>query len=69
MDFMPHLCQNLYLVVSGSGMHCNLSLFKNGENAFVDPRGDLELSETAYQFIAGVIKHANELHSSYKTQQ
>ena len=44
--------------VSGSGMHCNLSLFKNGENAFVDPSGDLELSETAYQFIAGVIKHA-----------
>ncbi|WP_342539657.1 type I glutamate--ammonia ligase [Heyndrickxia sp. FSL K6-6286] len=44
--------------VSGSGMHCNLSLFKNGENAFVDPSGNLELSETAYQFIAGVIKHA-----------
>ncbi len=44
--------------VSGSGMHCNLSLFKNGENAFVDPSGDLELSATAYQFIAGVIKHA-----------
>ncbi|MGE8203983.1 type I glutamate--ammonia ligase [Heyndrickxia sp. NPDC080065] len=44
--------------VSGSGMHCNLSLFKNGENAFVDPSGKLELSETAYQFIAGIIKHA-----------
>lgn len=44
--------------VSGSGMHCNLSLFKNGENAFFDPNGKIELSETAYQFIAGVIKHA-----------
>jgi len=44
--------------VAGSGMHCNVSLFKNGENAFFDPRGDLELSDTARQFIAGVIKHA-----------
>ncbi|CDQ39934.1 MULTISPECIES: type I glutamate--ammonia ligase [Virgibacillus] len=45
--------------VNGSGMHVNMSLFKNGENAFYDTKGDMELSETAYQFIAGVIKHAN----------
>ncbi|WP_100403272.1 type I glutamate--ammonia ligase [Bacillus sp. FJAT-42315] len=44
--------------VNGSGMHCNLSLFKNGENAFYDANGELELSETARQFIAGIIKHA-----------
>ncbi|MBW7651880.1 MULTISPECIES: type I glutamate--ammonia ligase [Anoxybacillus] len=44
--------------VNGSGMHCNLSLFKNGENAFFDPNGQLQLSETALQFIAGVLKHA-----------
>lgn len=44
--------------VSGSGMHCNLSLFQNGKNAFFDTNGEIELSETAYQFIAGVIKHA-----------
>ncbi|MEJ9212131.1 type I glutamate--ammonia ligase [Bacillus smithii] len=44
--------------VNGSGMHSNLSLFKGDENAFYDPNGRLELSETAYQFIAGVIKHA-----------
>jgi glutamine synthetase len=44
--------------VNGSGMHCNLSLFKGNENAFYDPNGSLELSETAYQFIAGIIKHA-----------
>lgn len=44
--------------VNGSGMHCNLSLFKNGENAFYDPSGNLELSDTARQFIAGVLKHA-----------
>ena len=44
--------------ISGSGMHCNVSLFKGKENAFYDTKGELELSETAYQFIAGVIKHA-----------
>ncbi|MGJ7920964.1 type I glutamate--ammonia ligase [Neobacillus sp. LXY-4] len=44
--------------VNGSGMHCNLSLFKDGENAFYDTSKPLELSETANQFIAGVIKHA-----------
>ncbi|MCQ6280077.1 type I glutamate--ammonia ligase [Bacillus sp. EB600] len=44
--------------VNGSGMHCNLSLFKNGENAFYDPSADLELSDNARHFIAGVLKHA-----------
>ncbi|QPC46438.1 type I glutamate--ammonia ligase [Mangrovibacillus cuniculi] len=44
--------------VNGSGMHANLSLFKGKENAFYDTTGKLELSETAYQFIAGIIKNA-----------
>ncbi|MCM2533347.1 type I glutamate--ammonia ligase [Neobacillus pocheonensis] len=44
--------------VNGSGMHCNLSLFTNGKNAFYEPTSDLELSETARQFIAGILKHA-----------
>lgn len=44
--------------VAGSGMHCNVSLFKNGKNAFFEPTGDLQLSSTARQFIAGIIKHA-----------
>ncbi len=44
--------------VNGSGMHCNLSLFNGNENAFFDESGELKLSETAYQFLAGIIKHA-----------
>ena len=43
--------------VNGSGMHFNLSLFKGEENAFFDKDGELQLSETAYQFMAGVLKH------------
>jgi glutamine synthetase len=44
--------------VAGSGMHCNLSLFKGGENAFFDQNADLQLSENARHFIAGILKHA-----------
>ncbi|MFD3445585.1 type I glutamate--ammonia ligase [Microbacteriaceae bacterium 4G12] len=44
--------------VNGSGMHCNLSLFRGKENAFYDESGDLQLSEAARHFIAGILKHA-----------
>ncbi|WP_010649177.1 type I glutamate--ammonia ligase [Oceanobacillus massiliensis] len=44
--------------VNGSGMHTNMSLFKDGKNAFFDESGDLELSGTAYNFLAGILKHA-----------
>lgn len=44
--------------VNGSGMHSNMSLFKGNENAFYDPNGEHMLSETAMQFIAGILEHA-----------
>ncbi|MEH7343399.1 type I glutamate--ammonia ligase [Bacillus sp. JJ1532] len=44
--------------VNGSGMHSNLSLFKNGENTFYETDGVLGLSDTARQFIAGILLHA-----------
>ncbi len=43
--------------VNGSGMHCNISLFNNGANAFFDESGERKLSKTAYQFMAGVLDH------------
>lgn len=64
--------------INGSGLHFHLSLFKNGENAFYEPKGKLEvwphqLSKTALQFIAGLFEHAegmaaitNPLVNSYK---
>ncbi len=59
--------------VSGSGMHINMSLQKNGHNIFYNPEGELELSEDAYHFIAGILAHAkgitaltNPLVNSYK---
>ncbi|KMK78186.1 type I glutamate--ammonia ligase [Alkalihalobacillus pseudalcaliphilus] len=60
---------------NGSGMHTNISLFneEKQENAFYDDSDHLGLSETAYQFIAGLIEHVkdfvavtNPLVNSYK---
>ncbi|QGP93668.1 Glutamine synthetase [Neomoorella glycerini] len=47
--------------INGSGMHVNISLSKDGRNAFYDPEDKLGLSQTAYQFIAGVMTHARAL--------
>ncbi|ABX41015.1 type I glutamate--ammonia ligase [Lachnoclostridium phytofermentans] len=59
--------------VDGSGMHINMSLEKDGMNCFYDPNDKLGLSEVAYQFIAGLMHHAesmtaitNPLVNSYK---
>lgn len=43
---------------AGSGMHLNQSLFKDGKNAFYDPNDSLGLSEVAYYYIGGILKHA-----------
>lgn len=44
--------------VNGSGMHFNLSLFTKDGNAFYDKDGDMELSDTARHFLAGILDHA-----------
>ena len=59
--------------INGSGMHTNMSLFKDGKNAFYDPDDPRGLSKTAYSFIAGLLAHVkgfaaitNPLVNSYK---
>ncbi|MCY7731873.1 type I glutamate--ammonia ligase, partial [Aerococcus urinaeequi] len=59
--------------INGSGMHCNMSLFKGSENVFFDADSESQLSETAMQFIAGILEHAkaitavaNPIVNSYK---
>ena len=44
--------------INGSGMHTHLSLFTEGENAFHDGADEFDLSETARQFVAGILDHA-----------
>ncbi len=59
--------------INGSGMHTNMSLFKNGKNVFFDEKGPLQLSNEAYWFIGGIMKHmrsivaiTNPIVNSYK---
>ncbi len=60
--------------VNGSGMHTHQSLLdKKGNNAFFDKDADLQLSDTALSYIAGILDHAaafvavtNPLVNSYK---
>ncbi|WP_461394520.1 glutamine synthetase family protein, partial [Deferrisoma sp.] len=60
--------------INGSGMHTNQSLFRlDGTTAFFDPEAPLQLSATARQYIAGILKNArsfvavtNPLVNSYK---
>lgn len=47
--------------INGSGMHMNMSLFKDGQNAFFDPGGPRQLSQDAYHYIGGLLNHARAL--------
>ena len=59
--------------INGSGMHTNMSLFKDGRNIFFDEKDVKGLSKEAYSFIGGLLEHvrgmtavANPLVNSYK---
>ena len=58
---------------NGSGMHINMSLTKDGKNIFNGENDQLGLSQEAYYFIGGIMKHmkgmaiiTNPLINSYK---
>ncbi len=80
---VKHVAQQFGLIASfmpkpifgqnGSGMHTHQSLFKKGENAFFDAKGEYQLSSVAHHYIGGLLKHArgmsaitNPLVNSYK---
>lgn len=45
----------------GSGMHTHMSLFEGDVNAFHEEGAQYQLSQTARRFMAGLLKHANEI--------
>jgi glutamine synthetase len=47
--------------INGSGMHTHGSLSKDGKNAFYDPKGDKQLSQTALYYIGGLLHHAKAI--------
>ena len=46
---------------SGSGMHTNVSLWKNDQNTFFDEASELELSQVGRYFCGGIMSHAKAL--------
>ncbi len=47
--------------INGSGMHCNVSLFKDGKNAFYDEKAEYQLSDTAKYAVGGILKHVKSI--------
>lgn len=45
----------------GSGMHTHMSLFEGERNAFYEEGAKYQLSKTGRHFIAGLLRHANEM--------
>jgi glutamine synthetase len=55
--FMP----KPFIDLTGSGCHAHVSLWRGDENVFADAGGELGLSALAYQFLGGVLGHAEAL--------
>ncbi len=49
--------------INGSGMHVHQSLFKGERNAFFDKNDEFYLSKIAKCYVAGLLKHAQEITS------
>ena len=61
--FMPKPFDHL----TGNGCHAHVSMqdIQTGRNVFEDPAGELGMSETAYQFVAGILNSAESLCSVF----
>ena len=46
---------------AGSGMHCHMSLWKDGQPLFHDPRGYGQLSDLARWYVGGLLAHGKAL--------
>jgi glutamine synthetase len=55
--FMP----KPFLGLTGSGCHSHVSLWDGGKNLFEDDAGELGVSALGYNFIGGIIEHADAL--------
>ncbi len=55
--FMP----KPFLGLTGSGCHSHVSLWKGSKNLFEDKTGELGVSALGYNFIGGIIDHADAL--------
>jgi glutamine synthetase len=57
VSFLPKPVMN----INGSGMHTNVSLSKDGVNLFYNGDDKNNLSDTAYDFLTGILYHAKDI--------
>lgn len=55
--FLPKPLTN----INGSGMHTNLSLFKDGKNLFYSSKGKNSMSKLANDFVERILSNANDI--------
>jgi glutamine synthetase type III len=55
--FMP----KPFITQTGSGCHSHVSLWRGNVNVFDDPQGELGVSNIGYNFLGGLIEHADAL--------
>ncbi|GBO80542.1 glutamine synthetase GlnA4 [Acetobacter aceti NRIC 0242] len=55
--FMP----KPFMHLTGNGCHAHISLWKDGKNICYDPQDPLEISESGYNFVGGLIHNADAL--------
>jgi glutamine synthetase len=55
--FMPKPFNDL----TGNGCHMHVSMWKDGDNVFDDPNGELGMSAMSYEFLGGVMHSAADL--------
>jgi len=47
--------------INGSGMHCNISVSKQGKNIFYDKKGESGISKLGWDFVSRILNHANDI--------
>lgn len=47
--------------MNGSGMHCNLSISREGKNVFFDPKGEHGLSKLAWDVVERILNNAPDI--------
>jgi len=56
-SFMPKPSEK----IPGTGLHTHISVWKNGKNIFYSEKDKYKLSDEAYYFIGGILKHLKEI--------
>src|ERR1700733_12946194 len=61
MGLTPSFLPTPVVGVNGSGIHCNVSVMKDGKNLFWDPAGAEKMSKYSWKFVDRILSHGNDI--------